>query len=39
VPIPEPGRDLPQSRFVIADTLVRFDHGLGMAEVLAGDAA
>jgi anthranilate/para-aminobenzoate synthase component I len=39
VPIPEPGRELPQSRFVIADTLVRFDHGLGMAEVLAGDAA
>ena len=39
VPLPEPGRDLPQSRFVVAETLVRFDHGLGMAEVLSGDPA
>ena len=30
------GRDLPESRFVVADTLVRFDHVLGMAEVLCG---
>src|SRR3954451_9410381 len=37
VPVPDPGRDLPESRFVVAQTLVRFDHGLGMAEVLAGD--
>jgi anthranilate synthase component I len=37
VPLPEVGRDLPESRFVVADTLVRFDHGLGMAEVLCGD--
>jgi anthranilate synthase component I len=37
VPLPGPGRDLPESRFVVAETLVRFDHGLGMAEVLAGD--
>src|SRR4051795_3946250 len=37
VPLPDPGRDLPKSRFVVAETLVRFDHGLGMAEVLAGD--
>ena len=36
VPLPEDGRGLPESRFVIADTLVRFDHGLGMAEVLCG---
>ena len=35
-PLPEDGRGLPESRFVIADTLVRFDHGLGMAEVLCG---
>ena len=36
VPLPRDGRGLPESRFVIADTLVRFDHGLGMAEVLCG---
>jgi anthranilate synthase component 1 len=35
--LPGAGRDLPESRFVAADTLVRFDHGLGMAEVLCGD--
>jgi anthranilate synthase component 1 len=39
VPLPEAGRGLPESRFVVADTLVRFDHALGMAEVLRGDAA
>ena len=37
--LPGAGRDLPGSRFVVADTLVRFDHGLGMAEVLCGDPA
>src|SRR5437667_4451521 len=37
VALPETGRDLPESRFIVADTLVRFDHGLGMAEVLCGD--
>src|SRR5205823_2373766 len=37
VPLPDAGRGLPESRFVVAETLVRFDHGLGMAEVLAGD--
>src|SRR5512132_713161 len=37
VPLPDEGRDLPVSRFVVAETLVRFDHGLGMAEVLCGD--
>jgi anthranilate synthase component 1 len=37
VPLPTDGRGLPESRFVVADTLVRFDHGLGMAEVLCGD--
>jgi anthranilate synthase component 1 len=39
VPLPHAGRDLPESRFVVAETLVRFDHGLGMAEVLCGDPA
>jgi anthranilate synthase component 1 len=38
VPLPTDGPDLPESRFVVADTLVRFDHGSGTAEVLAGDA-
>jgi anthranilate synthase component 1 len=37
VQLPEPGRELPETRFVVADTLVRFDHALGMAEVLTGD--
>jgi anthranilate synthase component I len=37
VGLPDRGRDLPESRFVVAETLVRFDHGLGMAEVLCGD--
>jgi anthranilate synthase component 1 len=37
VPLPGDGPDLPVSRFVVADTLVRFDHGSGTAEVLAGD--
>src|SRR3954451_13850550 len=38
VRLPESGRELPESRFVVADRLVRFDHGLGMAEVLTGEA-
>ena len=37
VPLPAQGPDLPESRFVVAETLVRFDHGSGTAEVLAGD--
>jgi anthranilate synthase component 1 len=37
VPLPETGTGLPESAFVVADTLVRFDHGAGVAEVLAGD--
>jgi anthranilate synthase component 1 len=37
VPVPDEGPDLPESRFVVADMLVRFDHGRGMAEVLCGD--
>jgi anthranilate synthase component 1 len=38
VPLPAEGLDLPESLFVVADTLVRFDHAFGMAEVLCGDA-
>ena len=38
VPLPADGPDLPESRFVVADTLVRFDHAGGVAEVLWGDA-
>jgi len=37
VPLPEDGKGFPESRFVVAETLVRFDHGGGIAEVLAGD--
>ncbi|HZO34649.1 MAG TPA: anthranilate synthase component I family protein [Gaiellaceae bacterium] len=39
VPLPEAGPGLPESRFVVADVLVRFDHARGLAEVLAGDPA
>ncbi len=38
VPLPDDGPDLPETRLVVAETLVRFDHGAGVAEVLAGDA-
>jgi anthranilate synthase component 1 len=38
VPLPAAGPVLPESRFVLADTLVRFDHAAGHAEVLHGDA-
>ncbi len=38
VPLPADGHGFPDSRFVVAETLVRFDHGAGTAEVLAGDA-
>ncbi|MFN8223997.1 MAG: chorismate-binding protein [Gaiellales bacterium] len=37
VPLPAVGRDLPESRFIVCDTLVRFDHGAGIAEVIEGD--
>ncbi len=39
VPLPDEGRGLPESRFVVADTLIRFDHVLGLAEVVRGDSA
>ncbi len=38
VPLPEVGAGLPESRFVVADVLLRFDHLLGVADVLAGPA-
>jgi anthranilate synthase component 1 len=37
VPLPVEGPLLPESRFVVADRLVRFDHVTSVAEVLAGD--
>jgi anthranilate synthase component 1 len=37
VPLPAEGPDFPESLFVVAHTLVRFDHLSGIAEVLAGD--
>jgi anthranilate synthase component I len=36
VPLPDDGPGLPESRFVVADVLLRFDHARGVAEVLAG---
>ena len=36
VPLPGSGRGFPDSRLIVADTLVRFDHGNGVAEVIAG---
>jgi anthranilate synthase component 1 len=39
VPLLDEGPDLPESRFVVAETLVVFDHVLGMAEILRGDPA
>ena len=37
VELPPDGHGLPESRLVVAETLVRFDHGSGTADVLAGD--
>jgi anthranilate synthase component 1 len=37
VPMPAAGSGLPESRFVVADVLVRFDHARGVADVLRGD--
>ena len=38
VPLPDGGPGFPESRFVVPDVLVRFDHARGVAEVLVGDA-
>ena len=37
VPLPDQGTPFPESRFVVAETLVRFDHVSGVADVLVGD--
>jgi anthranilate synthase component I len=37
VPLPDDSTGLPESRFLVADVLVRFDHVLGTAEVIRGD--
>jgi anthranilate synthase component 1 len=37
VPLPDAATGLPESRFLVADILVRFDHVLGTAEVIRGD--
>jgi anthranilate synthase component 1 len=39
VRLPEPGPGFPESRFVVPELLVRFDHARGVAEVLVGDPA
>jgi len=39
VQLPDAGPGLPESRFVVASTLVRFDHAASVAEVLAGNPA
>jgi anthranilate synthase component 1 len=39
VSMPSHGPGLEESCFVVVETLVRFDHGAGVAEVLAGDPA
>jgi anthranilate synthase component I len=37
VQLPDDGPGAPESRFVVADALVRFDHAASVAEVLVGD--
>jgi anthranilate synthase component 1 len=37
VPLPPEGPGMQESRFVVAETLVRYDHGSGTAAILAGD--
>ena len=37
VPLPADGPSLPESRFIVAETLVRFDHAAGLAQVMCGD--
>jgi len=38
VPLPDTGRGDPESQFVVPQTLVRFDHARGIAEIVYGDA-
>ena len=37
MPLPSEGPDVPESRFVVADVFLRFDHVTGTAEVVHGD--
>jgi anthranilate synthase component 1 len=37
VPLPSERPEVPESRFIVVETLVRFDHVTGTAAVLAGD--
>src|SRR6266568_1026612 len=37
VPLPDDGPAFSESRFLVADVLVRFDHAMGVADVLRGD--
>jgi anthranilate synthase component 1 len=37
VALPDAGPNLPESRFVVADVLLRIDHAHGLADVLYGD--
>jgi anthranilate synthase component 1 len=39
VPLPGAGPDLPRSLFLVPDVVIRFDHALGLADVLHGDAS
>jgi anthranilate synthase component 1 len=39
VPLPDDGPGVPESRFLVPDVLLRFDHARGVAELLRGDAA
>ena len=39
VALPDDGPHLPESRFLVPDSLIRFDHARGVAEVLVGDRA
>ena len=39
VPLPDDGRGLSESALIVADTLIRFDHLQGVADVMHGDAA
>ncbi len=38
VALPDAGPDVPESRFIVPDLLLRFDHLAGTAEVVVGDA-
>jgi anthranilate synthase component I len=37
VPLPDDGPGLPESRFLVPEVLVRFDHARGVAETIVGD--